>query len=1021
MKTISNKKSLIFHGKSIGYLVAVTLSMFVFLFWGQMLFGDQVIHLRSPNHIIASDSEGHHLIRVEGFFSYGVPGYPDLPCKIYRIAVPPNVDLGSVMIEINTAGAVSLGKFNIRELPPMATWTDGQQVTADYADIYSNNAFYPQETVELLGTSRMRKWKLMDLKFTPFQYNPVTKDLRMISDVTFTIKYAAHAEKVVPDVSLSDSVMDERAQRVIWNYLESKQWYTPSTLSPRPQVTYDYVIITTNSIVSSSAQLSNFVTYLTNKGYSPLVITETDYGALTGQSPDGTAEKIRQWLINNYVAYSVKYVLLIGNPDPSGDVPMKMCWPRRTESSYQESPTDYFYADLTGNWDLDSDGYFGEYPDDDGTGGVDFTNEVYVGRIPVYSGVANLDSVLVKVMNYGNASGISWRQSALLPMSYSDGVTDGAYLGEAIKTDYLTPASYSSWTMYMQGNLCQDADSSFTSDEELLNGATLSRWSANPYGLVWWWGHGSTTSASLGYSGCGWGTIMNTSGSSSLNDSYPAFVYQCSCTNGYPESSSNLGTALLYNGAIVTVSASRVSWYAVTSWSTGLKYYCDNASIGYYYGKELVSNSKTAAEALYDVKSDMGANHYTGWGGSHWMNLFDFNVYGNPVTALDDQAPIHAVTVPSTPSGPSSGITGISYSFSTGNSVCSHGHAVEYQFDWGNGTYSTWGSPTSISNTWTSMGVYDVRAQARCSVSTGILSGWSGAHSITISPSTPQPEMNIKQGSTSIPDASLYDFDAQQIESDTDVTFTIENFGTTNLNLSGSSIITITGTDADQFSVQLQPSTPVAPGGGTTTFIIRFSPTSAGSKAASISIANDDYDENPYDITLNGTGRIGFYVLDGYGGIHAGGGAPDITPKTPYFGWDIARNLEMISGGSGFYVLDGYGGIHAGGTASDITPKTPYFGWDIARDQELISNGTGFYVLDGYGGIHAGGTASDITPKTPYFGWDIARDMEMVSSGSGFYVLDGYGGIHAGGTASDITPKAPYFGWDIARDLEFIQ
>ena len=33
------------------------------------------------------------------------------------------------------------------------------------------------------------------------------------------------------------------------------------------------------------------------------------------------------------------------------------------------------------------------------------------------------------------------------------------------------------------------------------------------------------------------------------------------------------------------------------------------------------------------------------------------------------------------------------------------------------------------------------------------------------------------------------------------------------------------------------------------------------------------------------------YVLDAFGGVHAGGGAPVITPATPYFGFDAARSV----------------------------------------------------------------------------------------------------------------------------------
>ena len=114
-----------------------------------------------------------------------------------------------------------------------------------------------------------------------------------------------------------------------------------------------------------------------------------------------------------------------------------------------------------------------------------------------------------------------------------------------------------------------------------------------------------------------------------------------------------------------------------------------------------------------------------------------------------------------------------------------------------------------------------------------------------------KPEINIKQGLTNIPDGGIYDFGIHEPLSVTDVTFTIENSGTENLILGGTPIITIVGANADQFSVQQQPFSPVTPSGNTT-FIIRFSPTIEGAKTASISITNNDLDENPYDITLNG-------------------------------------------------------------------------------------------------------------------------------------------------------------------------
>jgi hypothetical protein len=84
-------------------------------------------------------------------------------------------------------------------------------------------------------------------------------------------------------------------------------------------------------------------------------------------------------------------------------------------------------------------------------------------------------------------------------------------------------------------------------------------------------------------------------------------------------------------------------------------------------------------------------------------------------------------------------------------------------------------------------------------------------------------------------------------------TFTIYNSGAADLNLTGSPAVSITGAAASDFTVVSQPTTPVI-SNTTTTFQVRFDPTVAGTRAATITIANDDGDENPYDFAIQGMG-----------------------------------------------------------------------------------------------------------------------------------------------------------------------
>ena len=86
-------------------------------------------------------------------------------------------------------------------------------------------------------------------------------------------------------------------------------------------------------------------------------------------------------------------------------------------------------------------------------------------------------------------------------------------------------------------------------------------------------------------------------------------------------------------------------------------------------------------------------------------------------------------------------------------------------------------------------------------------------------------------------------------------TFTIVNDGIGALNLTGTPRVMISGPNAAEFAVTLDPVTPVAANGGTTAFQVRFTPRAeGGGRSATLTIANDDIDENPFNFTVAGTG-----------------------------------------------------------------------------------------------------------------------------------------------------------------------
>jgi hypothetical protein len=180
------------------------------------------------------------------------------------------------------------------------------------------------------------------------------------------------------------------------------------------------------------------------------------------------------------------------------------------------------------------------------------------------------------------------------------------------------------------------------------------------------------------------------------------------------------------------------------------------------------------------------------------------------------------------------------------------------------------------------------------------------------------------------------------------------------------------------------------------------------------------------DLVANPTGG-GYYLLDGFGGIHKVGSVPDISGAV-YFGWDIARALTLTGAGAG-YTLDGWGGLHAFGGAPSVTSTAYWPGWDIARDVDAGPNGV-LYVLDGYGGVHQiGGSCHSYhtgfhsytgfvgSPEgcessfagLPYWNTDTARRLEITPDGEGIYVLDKFGEIHRAGSATWLVNRAEAF------------
>lgn len=560
----------------------------------------------------------------------GYAGEPAIPCKIMRLLLPSDTDMASVNVSVKTHDSELLpGQWQVRPIEPPAVW-DGKQHVIEWPagrrivdgkdmHIYSNDQTFPASCIGDVGTGSIRHWKLVEVPLALFQYNPVAKTLFRLTTIELVVSFDRRtfaAGRVLPS-SIHHAASAKRARKLTLNYddiapRDPLYSLRPSALAaPEPT----YAIITTNAIADQSIELINFVRHKEQRGFTVQVVTEDAWGGGVG---DAAAENIRWWLKTNYQSLNIEYVLLIGNPHPTlGDVPMKMLWPRSNDDNYRESPSDYYYADLTGNWDADGDGFFGEWGDDFSDTGVDRYWEVRVGRIPYYGQIEDLDEILSKIVHYQNETGdaAQWRKQVLLPMKPSDSSTPGYHLGEAIKNKVLAPQC--NWDYHRT----YDDDYGLTPPPESTPcsvDTVTAAWKATLPGAVFWWTHGGSQTAA---------GVMDTIHAATLDDDYPAFTFQASCNNSYPEDASNLSYTLLKNGAIAAIGATRVSWYFV-----GQTYFSNetsNSGMTFEYAKRLIEGAMDSGTALNDLKESISVYNSV-W----WMNYTVMNIYGDPETGL---------------------------------------------------------------------------------------------------------------------------------------------------------------------------------------------------------------------------------------------------------------------------------------------------------------------------------------------------------------------------------------------------
>jgi hypothetical protein len=136
---------------------------------------------------------------------------------------------------------------------------------------------------------------------------------------------------------------------------------------------------------------------------------------------------------------------------------------------------------------------------------------------------------------------------------------------------------------------------------------------------------------------------------------------------------------------------------------------------------------------------------------------------------------------------------------------------------------------------------------------TGSTSNWIAPGGTTTTCTAQVPNISVSGNNNCIPIGNSTTSTSNNTDFGTvptgtiDQTFVIHNNGGATLNIAS---ISFTGTDASSFSVLTAPSAIVTGNGDSTSFVVRFNPSTSGPKNANIQITSDDADEGVYTYAI---------------------------------------------------------------------------------------------------------------------------------------------------------------------------
>ena len=271
------------------------------------------------------DGTAYQIPHIYGFSHMTDAGSPQLPARNVHIAVPYG-DTATIQMLVEKFQDEP-GEFLIHPtLKPAADCKDCPEPKFELdQDVYGSNDFFPQKAVEIVECDTFRGVSVAVVQIRPVQYNPVTNEVRIYTDLKFKVKFSGnrsfgryaensrHANRMVKNVVLNRQSVPTGMESII----AAEELDGPAK---------DYIMIVHSNYLTAAEALATWKRQL---GYSVEIVSQSSW----------TTTQVKNELQTRYDSWTPKplFFLIFGD---HGDVPAEY-----PSSRY----TDLYYAEMEGS------------------------------------------------------------------------------------------------------------------------------------------------------------------------------------------------------------------------------------------------------------------------------------------------------------------------------------------------------------------------------------------------------------------------------------------------------------------------------------------------------------------------------------------------------------------------------------------------------------------------------------------------------------------------------------------------